>query len=70
MTRLESSRRKQKNEGNSRQVVSYRNIFTMNLLIPRRRSYPLLNYPEYYKYRAPIFIIHISAFAGVVAACA
>jgi hypothetical protein len=35
----------------------------MNLLVPRRRSWPQLNCPDYYKYRAPIFIIHISAVA-------
>jgi hypothetical protein len=60
MTRLEYSERKQRNEGNPRQVVDYINIFNMNLLIPRRRSRPKLNCPDYYKYRAPILIIHIS----------
>jgi hypothetical protein len=63
MTRLESSGRKQRNEGNPRQVVGCRNIFNMNLLIPRRRSWPQLNYPDYYKYRVPVLIIHISAVA-------
>jgi hypothetical protein len=63
MTRLESFGRKQINEGNPRQVVGCRNIFNMNLLIPRRRSRPQLNYPDYYKYRAQVFIIHISAVA-------
>jgi hypothetical protein len=63
MTRLEYFGRKQRNEGNPRQVVSCKNIFKMNLLVPRRRSRPQLNCPYYYKYRAPIFIIHISVVA-------
>jgi hypothetical protein len=63
MMRLEYSGRKQINEGNPRQVVDYINIFNMNLLIPRRRSQPQLNYPDHYKYRAPVFIIHISTVA-------
>jgi hypothetical protein len=61
--KLEYSGRKQRNEENPRQVVSYRNIFNMNLLIPRRRSWPQLNFPDYYTYRAPILIILISAVA-------
>ena len=63
MTRLEYSGRKQRNEENPRQVVGCRNIFNMNLLIPRRRSWPQLNCPDYYKYRAPVLIILISAVA-------
>jgi hypothetical protein len=63
MMRLEYSGRKQRSEGNPRQVVGCRNIFNMNLLIPRRRSQPQLNCPDYYKYRAPVFIIHISTVA-------
>jgi hypothetical protein len=63
MTRLEYSGRKQRNEENPRQVVGCRNISNMNLLIPRRRSWPQLNCPDYYKYRAPVLIIIISAVA-------
>jgi hypothetical protein len=63
MTRLKYSRRKQRSEGNPRQVVGCRNIFNMNLLIPRRRIWPQLNFPDYYKYRAPVLIILISAVA-------
>jgi hypothetical protein len=58
MTRLESSGRKKRNERNPRKVVGCRNTFIMNLLISRRRSQPQLNFPEYYKYRETIFIIH------------
>jgi hypothetical protein len=61
MTRLEYSGRKQRNEENPRHVVGCINIFNMNLLIPRRRSRPQLNYPDYYKYRAAVLIIHISS---------
>jgi hypothetical protein len=61
MTRLEYYGRKQRNEENPRQVVGCRNIFNMNLLIPRRRSQPQLNCLDYYKYRAPVLIILISA---------
>jgi hypothetical protein len=63
MTRLEYSRRKQRNEENPRQVVDYKNIFNMNLLIPRRRSWPQLNYRDYYKYKVPVLILLISAVA-------
>jgi hypothetical protein len=63
MKRLEYSGRKQRNEENPRQVVSCRNIFNMNLLIPRRRGRPHLNCPDYYKYRAPVLIIIILAVA-------
>ena len=35
----------------------------MNLLIPRRRSRPQLNCPDYYKYRALVHIIHNSTVA-------
>jgi hypothetical protein len=63
VTRLEYSGRKQRNEENPRQVVGYRNIFNMNLLIPKRRSPRQLNCPDYYKYRAPVLIILISAVA-------
>jgi hypothetical protein len=63
MTRLEYSGRKQRNEENPRQVVGCRNIFNMNLLIPRRGSQPQLNCPDYYKYRVPVLIIRISAVA-------
>jgi hypothetical protein len=63
VTVQEYSGRKQRNEENSRQVVSCRNIFNMNLLIPRRRSRPQLNYPDYYKYRVAFLIILISAVA-------
>jgi hypothetical protein len=63
MTRLEYSGRKQRSEGNPRQVVGYRNIFKMNLLVPRRRNWPQESLPDYYKYRAPILIILISTIA-------
>jgi hypothetical protein len=63
MTRLEYSRRKQRNEGNPRQVVGCRNIFKMNLLVPIRRSRPQLICIDYYKYRVSGLIIHISAIA-------
>jgi hypothetical protein len=58
MTRLESSKRKQRIEGNPRQVVGWTNTFKINLLIPRKRSRPQLACPVHYKYRAPVFIIH------------
>ena len=54
MTRLEYSGRKQRNEGNPRQDVDYRNIINMNLLVPRERSRPNQVCQEYYKYRAPV----------------
>jgi hypothetical protein len=63
MTRLESSGRKQRIEGNPRQVVGWTNTFNMNLLIPKRRSRPQLNCPDYYKYRAPVSLFIISAVA-------
>jgi hypothetical protein len=66
MTRLEYSGRKQRSKGNPRQVVGCRNIFNMNLLIPRRRSWPQLNCPDYYKYKAPVLIILISAVAETI----
>jgi hypothetical protein len=58
MMRLESFGRKQRIEGNPRQVVGWTNTFKINLLIPRRRSQPQLACPVHYKYRAPVFIIH------------
>jgi hypothetical protein len=63
MMRLEYSIRKKRSEANPRQVVDCRNIFNMNLLIPRRRSHPQLNCPDYYKYWALVLIILISAVA-------
>jgi hypothetical protein len=63
MTRLEYYGRKQRNKENPRHVVGCRNIFNMNLLIPRRRSWAHLNCPDYYKYRAPVLIIIILAVA-------
>jgi hypothetical protein len=63
MMRLEYSGRKQRNEENPRQVVGCRNIFNMNLLIPRRKSRPQLNCPDYYKYKASVLIILITAIA-------
>jgi hypothetical protein len=63
MTRLESSGRKQRIEGNPRQVVGWTNTFKLNLLIPRRRSRPQLACPVHYKYRAPVSLFIISAVA-------
>jgi hypothetical protein len=58
VTRLESSGRKKRIEGNPRQVVGWTNTFKMNLLIPRRRSQPQLACPIHYKYKVSILIIH------------
>jgi hypothetical protein len=63
MMRLESSGRKQRIEGNPRQVVGSTNIFILNLLMPRRRSRPQLDWPVHYKYRAPVSLFFISAVA-------
>jgi hypothetical protein len=63
MMRLEYSGRKQRIEGNPRQVVGWINTFNMNLLIPRRRSWPQLACPVHYKYRVSVLIIIISVVA-------
>ena len=63
MTRLESSGRKQRIKGNPRQAVGWTNIIILNLLMPRRRSRPQLDWPVHYKYRAPVSLFHISAIA-------